>query len=101
MISISLSQVYLISKRTEIIVFFEKLLHEKCPVKIYSSVNFFIECVRQESQRLNSVVIVDCLSIASPDEIDFLLPKNIFHYKKFFLLNQAIPILKSCADLKI
>ena len=89
MISISLSQVYLISKRTEIIVFFEKLLHEKCPVKIYSSVNFFIECVRQESQRLNSVVIVDCLSIASPDEIDFFIAEKYFSLQKVFFIKSS------------
>ncbi len=86
MISVGLSQISLISKRPEIIVFFERLLSSKNPAKIYSSIGLFIECVQQDEQAQNCVVIVDGSVIGSSDEIEFFVSgKNISLQKVFFI----------------
>lgn len=86
MISVGLSQVSLISKRPEVIVFFEKLLGSKNPAKIYSSVALFVECIQQDGQNQNLAVIVDSSAVTSLDEINFFVSgKNISLQKVFFI----------------
>lgn len=94
MISVGLSQISLISKRPEVIVFFEKLLNSKNPAKIYSSVGLFIECVQQDEQSQNSAVIVDGSVIASSDEIDFFASGNYISLKKVFFIESTLSDFK-------
>ena len=86
MVSVSLSQVSLISKRMEVVAFFEKLLGNKCPAKVYPNVNLFIESVLQDGQNRNSVAIVDILTIASSDEIDFFIDEKYISLQKVFFI---------------
>ncbi len=86
MVSVSLSQVSLISKRMEVVAFFEKLLGNKCPAKVYPNVNLFIESVLQDGQNRNSVAIVDILAIASSDEIDFFIDEKYISLQKVFFI---------------
>ncbi len=86
MVSVSLSQVSLISKRMEVVAFFEKLLGNKCPAKVYPNVNLFIESVLQDEQNRNSVAIVDILAIASSDEIDFFIDEKYISLQKVFFI---------------
>lgn len=86
MVSVSLSQVSLISKRMEVVAFFEKLLGNKCPAKVYPNLNLFIESVLQDGKNRNSVAIVDILAIASSDEIDFFIDEKYISLQKVFFI---------------
>lgn len=86
MVSVSLSQVSLISKRMEVVAFFEKLLGNKCPVRVYPNVNLFIGSVLQNGQNINSVAIVDVLAIASSDEVDFFINEKYISLQKVFFI---------------
>ena len=86
MVSVSLSQVSLISKRMEVVAFFEKLLGNKCPAKVYPNVNLFIESVLQDGQNINSVAIVDILAVASSDEIYFFIDEKYISLQKVFFI---------------
>lgn len=89
MISVSLSQISLISKRAELVVFFEKIINRKCPLKVYSSAGLFIECIQQSEQNQVSLAIVDFSSFSSSSEIDFFISEKYISLQKVFFIESA------------
>lgn len=89
MISVSLSQISLISKRAEVVVFFEKIINRKCPLKVYSSAGLFIECIQQSEQNQVSLAIVDFSSFSSSSEIDFFISEKYISLQKVFFIESA------------
>lgn len=89
MISVSLSQISLISKRAEVVVFFEKIINRKCPLKVYSSAGLFIECIQQSEQNQVSLAIIDFSSFSSSSEIDFFISEKYISLQKVFFIESA------------
>ena len=89
MISVSLSQISLVTKRAELIVFFEKIINRKCPLKVYSSAGLFIECIQQSEQNQVSLAIVDFSSFSSFSEIDFFISEKYISLQKVFFIESA------------
>lgn len=89
MISVSLSQISLVSKRAELVVFFEKIINRKCPLKVYSSAGLFIECIQQSEQNQVSLAIVDFSSFSSSSEIDFFISEKYISLQKVFFIESA------------
>lgn len=89
MISVSLSQISLISKRAELVVFFEKIINRKCPLKVYSSAGLFIECIQQSEQNQVSLAIIDFSSFSSSSEIDFFISEKYISLQKVFFIESA------------
>ena len=89
MISVGLSQISLISKRAEVVVFFEKIINRKCPLKVYSSAGLFIECIQQSEQNQVSLAIVDFSSFSSSSEIDFFISEKYISLQKVFFIESA------------
>lgn len=89
MISVSLSQISLVSKRAELVVFFEKIINRKCPLKVYSSAGLFIECIQQSEQNQVSLAIVDFSSFSSASEIDFFISEKYISLQKVFFIESA------------
>lgn len=89
MISVGLSQISLVSKRAEVVVFFEKIINRKCPLKVYSSAGLFIECIQQSEQNQVSLAIVDFSSFSSSSEIDFFISEKYISLQKVFFIESA------------
>lgn len=89
MISVSLSQISLVSKRAELVVFFEKIINRKCSLKVYSSAGLFIECIQQSEQNQVSLAIVDFSSFSSSSEIDFFISEKYISLQKVFFIESA------------
>lgn len=89
MISVSLSQISLVSKRAEVVVFFEKIINRKCPLKVYSSAGLFIECIQQSEQNQVSLAVVDFSSFSSSSEIDFFISEKYISLQKVFFIESA------------
>lgn len=79
----------MVSKRAELVVFFEKIINRKCPLKVYSSAGLFIECIQQSEQNQVSLAIVDFSSFSSSSEIDFFISEKYISLQKVFFIESA------------
>lgn len=79
----------MISKRAEVVVFFEKIINRKCPLKVYSSAGLFIECIQQSEQNQVSLAIIDFSSFSSSSEIDFFISEKYISLQKVFFIESA------------
>lgn len=79
----------MISKRAELVVFFEKIINRKCPLKVYSSAGLFIECIQQSEQNQVSLAIIDFSSFSSSSEIDFFISEKYISLQKVFFIESA------------
>lgn len=94
MVSVGLSQIYLISKRTEVIAFFEKLLNSSCLLKVYPNTSSFSRHFQQTGKVSHFPVIVDTLPAVRLDEINFFTSEKYISLQKVFFIDSVYSDLK-------
>ncbi len=86
MIPVKFVQVFLVTKRPEVVVFWKKSLLKFCSLVVLPDLGLFISRQKQNEQKENAVAVIDSLLIASADEIDFFISKKYISLKKVFII---------------
>lgn len=94
MIPDKLVQVYLVSNRPEIVLFWKAAVLDFCALTVLSDLGLFISGQKQNEQRKNAVAIIDSLVIASADEMNFFISENHISLQKVFIIKSLKSNLK-------
>ena len=95
MIPVKFVRVYLFTRRPEVVVFWKKALLNFCTLDVLPVFGLFTSGRRQSEQCGNAVAIIDSLSVASADEINFFISGKCISFQKVFII-QSSQIKSEC-----